>query len=64
MWVNIFGVILIFVLFQFSCATVRMQEGKDYYLVTVCWYVFSCDKENQNLVLYAILHPHYYHCVI
>lgn len=63
MWVNICGVLLIFMLFHFFCAVVKMQEERDYYLVTICWYVFSCDKENPNFVVYAILHPQYYHCV-
>lgn len=55
--VNTLGVVVMFVLFQFSCATVATQEGRDYYLFTICWYVFSCDKENQNVVVYPILHP-------
>lgn len=39
-WVNILGAVVIFCLFQFSSTTVRTQEGRDYYLVTICWYVF------------------------
>lgn len=49
MWVNILSVVVIFMwfFFQFSCVTARVQQGKDYYLVIMCLYVYSCEKENK-----------------